>query len=59
MTTSTTVKARVSAMIDREMQRCARAMGDGAWEQHHEWVQAYLVTSAKVWLLEQSRKGAL
>lgn len=59
MTTSTAIKNRVAAMIDRELQRCARAMGDGAWEQHREWVQAYLVTSAKEWLLSQSRKGAL
>ncbi|KKB62398.1 hypothetical protein WM40_17300 [Robbsia andropogonis] len=56
---ATDLKARVNRMIERELQRCERAMGPAAWTRHREWVTEHVVCGARAWLNEQARNGAL
>ncbi len=53
------IKARVGQMIERERNRCQIAMGAAAWAVHDEWVTAYIVASAKQWLMQQATEGRL
>lgn len=59
MSKGQSIKARVGQMIERERDRCREAMGAGAWEEHDDWVTAYLVASAKQWLTQQATEGRL
>ncbi|MGF6663831.1 hypothetical protein QF000_005499 [Paraburkholderia atlantica] len=53
------IKARIGQMIEGERNRCRIAMGAAAWEEHDEWVTAYIVASAKQWLTRQAMEGRL
>lgn len=53
------LKARAEQLVRRELIRCEAAHGPAAWARHGEWVTAYVVTSAKEWLVASARKGAM
>lgn len=53
------LKNTVTRLIDRELCRCEKAMGSRRWSEHKGWVQDYLVTGAKIWLVSQARSGEL
>ncbi|WP_233831780.1 hypothetical protein [Paraburkholderia sp. ZP32-5] len=54
-----TVKARANEMIEKELQRCRKQMGEPAWEKHKQWVTENVVTAAKIWLKQQASEGNL
>jgi hypothetical protein len=59
MCTAQALRTRLNRMIERELDRCRKTMGADAWQEHGEWVKEYVVASAKQWLSQQARKGAL
>ena len=46
-------------MIEREIERCKKQMGDREWEKHKEWVTANIVAAAKIWLNRTAAEGLL
>jgi hypothetical protein len=52
-------KAIGGRMIEREMERCKKAMGDAEWDKHGDWVTANIVAAAKEWLVRQLAEGNL
>ncbi|HDR8928307.1 TPA: hypothetical protein QDB26_005333 [Burkholderia vietnamiensis] len=53
------IRALVNSMIEREIERCRKQMGDREWEKHEEWVTANIVTAAKIWLTRTAAEGRL
>jgi len=53
------IRSLVNTMIDREIARCKKQMGDREWERHKEWVTANIVTAAKMWLTRTAAEGLL
>lgn len=53
------IKALGNQMIEREIERCRRQMGEREWEKHREWVTANIVTAAKAWLIRETKAGRL
>ncbi|AOJ87468.1 hypothetical protein WS87_12670 [Burkholderia sp. MSMB0856] len=53
------IRSLVNAMIDREIERCKKQMGNREWEKHKEWVTANIVTAAKIWLTRTAAEGRL
>lgn len=53
------LKDRAEQLVRRELTRCEAALGPEAWARHGEWVTAFVVTSAKEWLVASARKGAM
>ncbi|NHV29297.1 hypothetical protein [Burkholderia sp. D-99] len=58
-TKSQSIRARANSMIEREIERCKKQMGDREWEKHKEWVTANIVTAAKIWLNRKAAEGLL
>lgn len=59
MSNADSIKARVNAMIARELAWCEQKHGPTDWEKHREWVTEHVVAGAKQWLSQQASKGAL
>ncbi|MCA8322005.1 MULTISPECIES: hypothetical protein [Burkholderia] len=53
------IKALGNQMIEREIERCRKQMGEREWEKHREWVTANIVTAAKAWLIRETKAGRL
>ncbi|VWC79517.1 hypothetical protein [Burkholderia lata] len=53
------IKALGNQMIEREIERCRKQMGEREWEKHREWVTANVVTAAKAWLIRETKAGRL
>ncbi|WP_321875552.1 hypothetical protein [Burkholderia cenocepacia] len=53
------IRALVNSMIEREIERCKKQIGDREWEKHKEWVTANIVTAAKIWLTRTAAEGQL
>ncbi|MDR8077627.1 hypothetical protein KPA96_18375 [Burkholderia cenocepacia] len=53
------IRALVNSMIEREIERCKKQMGDRVWENHREWVVSNIVTAAKIWLSRTATEGRL
>jgi len=53
------LRARVTEMIDRELDRCRSLHGPDNWAQYGDWVKSYEIASAKQWLMQEASKGAL
>lgn len=53
------IRALVNSMIEREIERCKKQMGNREWEQHKDWVTANIVTAAKIWLNRTAAEGLL
>ncbi|WP_431226809.1 hypothetical protein [Burkholderia contaminans] len=53
------IRALVNSMIEREIERCKKQMGDREWEKHKEWVISNIVTAAKAWLTRSAMEGRL
>ncbi|KWE27996.1 hypothetical protein WL74_09680 [Burkholderia cepacia] len=53
------IKALGNQMIEREIERCKKQMGEHEWEKHREWVTANIVTAAKAWLIRETKAGRL
>jgi ABC-type phosphate transport system auxiliary subunit len=54
-----TIKARVNQMIEREIERCKKQIGDVEWEKHRDWVTENIVAAAKAWIARQAAEGRL
>ncbi len=59
MSNAQTIRERMNGQIERELKRCAEAMGPSEWQKHAQWVRDYVVAGAKQWLQMQASKGAL
>jgi hypothetical protein len=59
MSTAEAIKARTNRMIELEIQRCKKNMGEREWEKHKDWVTANVVAAAKIWLKRQAAEGKL
>jgi hypothetical protein len=46
-------------MVNKEIARCRKSMGEEAWEQHGKWVTENIVTAAKMWLAQRLSEGLL
>lgn len=53
------IRALVNSMIEREIERCRKQMGDREWEKHEDWVITNIVTAAKIWLSRTAAEGRL
>ncbi|HDR9802417.1 TPA: hypothetical protein QDC55_003291 [Burkholderia cenocepacia] len=53
------IRALVNSMIEREIERCKKQMGDREWENHREWVVSNIVTAAKIRLSRTATEGRL
>lgn len=58
-TKSDNIRALVNSMIEREIERCKKQMGDREWEKHKEWAVSNIVTAAKIWLSRTVAEGRL
>ncbi|MBY4724623.1 MULTISPECIES: hypothetical protein [Burkholderia] len=58
-TKAESIRALVNSMIEREIERCKKQMGDREWEKHKEWVTANIVAAAKIWLNRTAAEGLL
>jgi len=58
-TRSEEIKALGNQMIEREIERCRKQMGEREWAKHREWVTANIVTAAKAWLIRETKAGRL
>ncbi|MFC5428476.1 hypothetical protein ACFPTO_06615 [Paraburkholderia denitrificans] len=52
-----TLKARINQMIDLELDRCRRKMGNFAWTEHEAWITENIVASAKAWIVVELKEG--
>ncbi|CAM2158392.1 conserved hypothetical protein [Paraburkholderia tropica] len=59
MSEAQAIKNRVNHMIELEIQRCRKAMGERQWTFHEKWVTDNIVTAAKIWLTRELQEGRL
>ena len=59
MSTAEAIKSRVNEMIEREIGRRKKRMGEHEWEKHGSWVTENIVAAAKQWLARQAAEGRL
>ncbi|MDN7950422.1 hypothetical protein [Burkholderia multivorans] len=53
------IKALGNRMIEREIDRCRKKMGEREWEKHREWVTENIVTAAKAWFIREAKAGRI
>ncbi|WP_250865609.1 hypothetical protein [Caballeronia sp. INSB1] len=52
-------KALGERMIEKEIARCRRGMGEDAWSLYGDWVTENIVCAAKIWLARELKEGRL